>query len=100
MKRLAAMVLSLVILQFCLGDPIPLAAAQSQAKPKPEPLNPENVQGCYELALAPWRPNLNLGEDSVFITPPSRIQLFAEKGTQGWESEGYLVKPAPGVKPA
>jgi hypothetical protein len=43
---------------------------------------------------------LNLQEDAVFITPPPRIQFFAERGTEGWESERYIVKPAPGVRPS
>jgi hypothetical protein len=40
---------------------------------------------------------LRLGEDEVFITPPQRIQLLAEPGSVGWEKNGYLVRPAPGV---
>jgi hypothetical protein len=64
------------------------------------PVKPDAVQGCYELTISAWRPNLNIGEDKVFITPPHRIQLFAEKGTRGWEAEGYIVKAAPGVTPS
>ena len=41
---------------------------------------------------------MRLGEYIVFIAPPHRIQLFAERGTKGWEADGYIVKPAPGVK--
>lgn len=63
-------------------------------------VSPEAVQGCYELALSPWFPEMKLGEDEEFITPPPRIQLFAEKGTEGWEGNGYIVRPAPGVKPS
>jgi len=43
---------------------------------------------------------MKLGEDEQFITPPSRIQLFSTKGTESLESNGYLVRPAPGVQPS
>lgn len=98
MKRLAAGVLIVSIVGCPFGDSVEFARAQEQRKP--ELVKPENIQGCYELTLSAWRPNLNLGEDAVFVTPPHRIQLFAERGTQGWESEGYVVKPAPGVEPS
>jgi hypothetical protein len=98
MKQLAARVLLLSIVGCAFADCAEFLRAQEQRKP--ELVKPENIQGCYELTLSAWRPNLNLGEDAVFVTPPRRIQLFAERGTQGWESEGYVVKPAPGVKPS
>jgi hypothetical protein len=98
MKQLAARVLVLTIVGCTFGNCGAFARGQEQRKP--ELAKPENIQGCYELTLSAWRPNLNLGEDAVFVTPPRQIQLFAERGTQGWESEGYVVKPAPGVKPS
>ena len=75
------------------------SSVRSQEKPKDEPqlVKPENIQGCYELTLSEWRPKLNIGEDAEFISPPHRVQLFAERGTKGWEAEGYIVRPAPGV---
>ena len=39
---------------------------------------------------------LKLGEDMEFITPPKRIQIFGEHGSRGFETNGYLVRPAPG----
>ncbi len=57
----------------------------------------EAVQGCYEFETLIWRPDLRLGEDKEFITPPPRIQIFAEHGTVGFEQDGYLLRPAPGV---
>src|SRR5215470_3609116 len=62
------------------------------------PLTPESVQGCYELSLAKWSPDL--GEDSVFATPPKRINLLGEKGSNYFESKGYLLRPAPGEQPS
>jgi hypothetical protein len=97
-KQVAARVLFLGIVGCTFANCAALVRAQEQRKP--ELVKPENIQGCYELTLSAWRPNLNLGEDAVFVTPPHRIQLFAERGTQGWESEGFVVKPAPGLAPS
>ena len=77
-----------------------LSKAQYKQSGKSQLVKPESIQGCYDLTLSAWRPDLNLGEDAVFITPPQRIELFAEKGTKGWESEGYIARAAPGVKPS
>jgi len=98
MKQLVVRVLLLSLVCCTFSDCFALGTAQQQRKA--EFVKPENIQGCYELTLSAWRPNSNLGEDAVFVTPPHGIQLFAEKGTQGWESEGYVVKPAPGVEPS
>lgn len=76
------------------------ASPQANSKRDDKLLKPEAIQGCFELTLSPWFPDLKLGEDEEFITPPHRIQLFATKGTEGWEAEGYIVRPAPGIKPS
>jgi len=81
------------------GAPDRAATVQAAARTEPDPLAPENIQGCYKLHMSPWRPDLHLGEDSVFIAPPRAIQLFAERGTKGFETNGYVVRPAPGFKP-
>jgi hypothetical protein len=70
------------------------------AKQNEKSVRPEAVQGCYALAMSPWFPAMRLGDDEQLITPPSRIQLLAEKGTEGEESRGYLVRAAPGVQPS
>jgi len=95
-KRLVYRALLLCIIQ-CFGGSLVSVSAQDNPKREQEVVKPENIQGCYELTLSPWRPNLRIGEDFKFITPPHRVQLFAERGTQGWEQDGYIVKPAPGV---
>lgn len=86
---------------LALGAAFPIqdsASAKRNTKRDDKLLNPEAVQGCYELTLSPWFPDLKLGEDEEFITPPRRIQLFARKGAEGSEAEGYIVRPAPGTK--
>lgn len=61
-------------------------------------IKPEAIQGCYDFGTLNWRPDLKLDKDeAVFITPPQRIELLAERGSQGREKNGYLVRPAPGV---
>ena len=59
-------------------------------------VKPETIQGCYDLGTLSWKPDLKLGEDEPFITPPQRIQILTERGTIGFEKNGYLVRPAPG----
>jgi hypothetical protein len=73
--------------------------AGRQSQPKSHLVQPETVRGCYELSLSDWRPKMDLGDDAPFVTPPHRIELSAERGTHGWEAEGFLVKPAPGIEP-
>jgi len=74
--------------------------APATARQSEELVRPEAIQGCYELTLSPWFPEMRLGEEEQIITPPPRIRLFAEKGTEGEESKGYLVRAAPGVQPS
>lgn len=87
---------------FCVG--VSSAPAQSNGgnpKGKESTFNkPASIQGCYELGTLLWRPDLKLGApggDEVFITPPRRIQLLAERGSERLEKNGYLVRPAPGI---
>jgi len=75
-------------------------ASNQNSSQKQDAVNPEAIQGCYDLTLSPWFPEMKLGEDEEFITPPTRIQLFAERGTDFLETNGYIVRPAPGVKPS
>jgi hypothetical protein len=82
------------------GTFVLFSGSQGKSNTQSQLVKPESIQGCYELTLSPWRPDLNLREDVVFITPPHRIQLFAVTGTKGWEAERFIVKPAPGVKPS
>ena len=47
--------------------------------------------GCYELTLGRWWP-WSFGEDTKYVTPPSRVQLFRERGTEGFEQNGFLLR--------
>jgi hypothetical protein len=59
-------------------------------------LAPKSLEGCYDLNMSDWRPQLNLREDNKYITPPTRVQLLLERGSQGDERRGYLLRAAPG----
>jgi hypothetical protein len=83
---------------FCLAI---ISAPRQSVGQRPEVeeskfIKPESIQGCYDLGTLSWKPDLKLGEDETFITPPQRIQILAERGSVGFEKNGYLVRPAPG----
>jgi hypothetical protein len=95
-----------VALTLCVGLFFPMGVGAGFIPPlldkTPESnkgwITPEQVIGCYELGVLKW-PH-DLGEDNVFITPPVRIEIMPEKGSKGFEVNGYLVRPAPGVSPS
>jgi hypothetical protein len=47
--------------------------------------------GCYQLTLGKWWP-WAFGEDTKFVTPPSRIRLLPEVGTKGFEQNRFLLR--------
>jgi hypothetical protein len=49
------------------------------------------LTGCYQVKLGRWWP-WGLGEDSQFVTPPSRVELLKKRGTDGWEKDHFLVR--------
>lgn len=83
---------------FCVGiSSAPKQSVQQNPKEKESKfVKPETIQGCYELGTLSWKPDLKLGEDEEFITPPQRIQMMTERGSIGFEKNGYLVRAAPG----
>jgi hypothetical protein len=94
----AAMVIAFSILSCVRVSPAPKQSDQNPPKSNETKfLSPETIQGCYELGVLNWKPDLKLGEDSVFITPPPRIQISAERGSIGFEKNGYIVRAAPGL---
>jgi hypothetical protein len=50
--------------------------------------------GCYELVLGRWWP-WSFGEDTIYVTPPTRIELLPEPGTQGFEKYGLIIRAIP-----
>jgi hypothetical protein len=55
--------------------------------------------GCYQISLGRWWP-WSFGEDTVFVTPPSRIQLLSQRGTQAFEKNGFIIWSLPHNKGA
>ena len=49
---------------------------------------------CYELKLGRWWP-WGFGEENVYVTPPTRIQLLGEHGTRGFEKDKLLIRTIP-----
>lgn len=62
----------------------PGAQAQSEAHAAP-------FAGCYELNVGRWWP-WGLGEDGASIAPPKHVRLLAERGTKGFEQDGFLIR--------
>jgi len=58
------------------------------------------VAGCWAVSMAPWRPKMAIDADSIYSTPPARIELQTSRGTRMFEDRGWLVRPAPGVAPS
>jgi hypothetical protein len=53
--------------------------------------------GCYELNVGRWWP-WGFGEDGVSIAPPKHVRLLAERGTKGFEQDGFLMRAMPASK--
>jgi hypothetical protein len=48
--------------------------------------------GCYELRLTQWSPALSLGDDLIFVTPPSRVALTTTPD-HTWDEHAFRVNP-------
>ena|ERR1700730_440682 len=81
-------------LLFSLIPKIPQLQTHAETKEMPA----ASFAGCYELKLGRWWP-WSFGGDTEFVTPPSRIQLFAERGTKGFEEDGFLIRAIKGAAP-
>jgi hypothetical protein len=69
---------------------------QGEAPPTP---TTESFEGCYELTMGRWWP-WSFGEDNQFVTPPGRIRLLSERGANGFEQDGFLIRALPPLKGA
>lgn len=50
----------------------------------------------YELELGRSRP-WGFGEDTLFATPPGRVQQLSERGTEGFEQVGQPLSRLPQI---
>jgi hypothetical protein len=83
---------ALALLFLCTS---PTSSGQAVNPPSGPPKQAEqyiaSFAGCYELVLGKWWP-FSFGEDTIFVTPPARIKLLPERGTKGFEENGFLIR--------
>jgi hypothetical protein len=86
---------------------VPAISPASVAQPPP-PTTSEAAEagiatapfvGCYQVGVGHWWP-WSFGEDTVFVTPPSRIRLLPQRGTEGFEDNGFIIRVLPPDKVA
>lgn len=79
----------------------PRCSAQASNSPPVLPTQGENqtasFTGCYELVLGKWWP-WSFGEDTIYVTPPTRIELLPEPGKDGFEKYGFAIRAIPPQK--
>jgi hypothetical protein len=84
------LIVSVILVGLLLG------VGNSEANAQTPSISPaaKSFAGCFELKLGRWWP-WSFGEDNQFVTPPSKIQLFAQQGTEGFEKSGLLIRQIP-----
>ncbi len=58
---------------------------------------PKVVIGCWAITRGAWKPPMSIGDDTIYSTPPPRIEIQALKGTVSFEKQGWRVRSAPGT---
>jgi hypothetical protein len=53
-----------------------------------------SLTGCYELKIGRWWP-WGFPRETDYLTPPARIELLSQVGTQGFEKGAYLIRSIP-----
>ncbi len=54
--------------------------------------------GCYQLTLGRWWP-WGFGRQNSYVTPPSRIELLSQRGSRGFELDGFVIRSIPKPEP-
>lgn len=61
----------------------------------------DSLVGCYDVELGPWMSETPSESDSLFVTPPPRIQLHSTAGKGlGDRPQDLALTPAPGALPS
>jgi hypothetical protein len=96
------MKLLLVIAKYVALISLLLVVSGRCCAQKSAPEHPQRTQttvgsfvGCYDLTLGRWWP-WGFGSDDTYFTPPPRIRLLPEPGTNGFEQNGLLLRALPG----
>lgn len=80
------------MIAFSLGGVAQEEKDKSAPNEQPRPdLKTSAFTGCYDLKLGRWWP-WGFGEDDMFATPPNRIELLPERGTRGFEKNGFVIR--------
>ncbi len=90
-SRLAAGLSLLLVLMIF---PSPSLGQESSSRPPISMSAAAPFAGCYELNLGRWWP-WGMGEDTRFATPPSRVELRLQRGRDGFEQNGLLIRTIP-----
>ncbi len=89
---IAALLCALMLEVICWGQ-CPKDAQDCPKSARVEsPTSP--FLGCYQLTLGRWWP-WAFGEDTKYVTPPSPVQLLSDRGTEGFEQNGFLLRAIP-----
>ncbi len=84
-----ALLLVPVISPASAAQALPLITSDAGVESETAPFD-----GCYQVNVGHWWP-WSFGEDTVFVTPPSRIRLLSQRGTEGFESNGFVIRVLP-----
>jgi hypothetical protein len=88
-SSVTALLCVLMLGVICWGQCTKDAQNCSKSVPVESPIS--SFTGCYQLTLGKWWP-WAFGEDTMFVTPPSRIRLLPEHGTKVFEQDGFLLR--------
>lgn len=90
-NQIAAILLLLVVFS-------PRSFAQKGASAAGPQIAPEvpvaSFAGCYDLTVGRWWP-WSFGEETKYVTPPSLVRLLPERGTKGFEKDGFIIRTLP-----
>lgn len=79
-----------------LAGVLVLTAASARASQIPDSIRPGS---CWDIQMGPWRPNRELGADSLEVAPPSRIRLDTARADE-LEGAGYALSVPSGATPS
>lgn len=83
-----------VLLTLAISPSLSLCQESSSSGPPISMSAAAPFAGCYELHLGRWWP-WGMGEDTQFATPPQRVELQLQHGTDGFEQNGLLIRTIP-----